>query len=92
MYHLASYADHTECHETFVFEIFTSFGKLLLLLFTELLLGHLDGVAGVDFHMGVTFVDFGFFGFTNLSHVYAAVHDVVMDVDDMSHQACQEAY
>ena len=91
LYHLASSADHTECHETFVFEIFNSFGKLLLLLFTELLLGHLDGVAGVDFRTGVTLVGFGFIGFTNISHVDAAVYDAVVEVDDVSHQACQEA-
>ena len=91
LYHLASSADHTECHETFVFEIFNSFGKLLLLLFTELLLGYLDGVDGVDFRMGVTFVGFGFISLVNISHVYVAVHDVVIDVGDVSHWACQEA-
>ena len=91
LYHLASSADHTECHETFVFEILNSFGKLLLLLFTKLLFGHLDGVVGVNFRMGVTLIGSGFVSFANLSDVYEAVHDVVLDVDDMSHRACKEA-
>lgn len=91
LYHLASSADHTECHETFVFKGFNSFGKLLPLLITELLLHHLDGVVGVNFCMGVTFVGFDFFDFGNLSHVDVAVCDVFVDVDDESHRACQEA-
>ena len=87
-YHLAPSADHTECYETLVFEIFNNFGELLFLLITDLLLGHLDGIVGVNFCMGVTLGGFGFFGFSNLSHVDVSVRDVVTDVDDVSHWAC----
>jgi hypothetical protein len=90
LYHLASFADHAECHETLVFEIFNSFGKLLLLLISELLLGNPDGVVGMNFCMGIILNGFGFIGFDNLSDVDVAVRDVVVDVDDVSHRACQE--
>ena len=50
LYHFAPSADRTECHETFIFKILNSFGELLFLFFTELLLGHLDGVVGVIPH------------------------------------------
>ena len=90
LYHFAPSTDRTECHETFIFKILNSFGELLFLLFTELLLGQLDGVAGMNFRMEVTFFGFGSIGFTDFSHVDVVVHDVVVDVDDRSHQACQE--
>ena len=68
--------------------VVTYFGELLFLLITDLLLGHLDGIVGVNFCMGVTLGGFGFFGFSNLSHVDVSVRDVVTDVDDVSHWAC----
>ena len=51
---LALPADHTECQETFVFEVLNSFDKLLSLLVTELLLGEFDSVVCVDLRVMVT--------------------------------------
>ena len=90
-HHLASSADHAECHETIVFKVLNSLSKLLPLLITELLFSHLDGVVGVNFCICVTFCGFGFVGFGNLSYADVAVCGVVVDVDDVSHWACQEA-
>ena len=62
-----------------------SSSQLLLLIVTELLLGDFKDVVTTDLRMGVTIDRFAF------DHVDVDVHDVVVDVDDMSHWACQEA-
>ena len=77
--HLALSADHAERQETFIFKALNSSSWLLSLIVTVLFLGDLDGVVGVDLRMGVTIGRFAF------DHVDVAVHDVVVDVDDMSH-------
>ena len=41
--------------------------------------------------MGAIISSFSFVGQFDLDHVDVAVHDVVVDVDDASHKACQEA-
>ena len=83
--YLALSADHAERLETCIFKALNNSSQLLLLIVTELLLGDIEDVVAPDFRMGVTIDRFAF------DHVDVDVHDVVVDVDDMSHWACQEA-